>query len=69
MTDTLPPSPITDSTEKLNSQTVLTAVTALCGSDRTVAAQLQKGFLRLVASEDWSTEIKRLVERHAPLLQ
>lgn len=47
-------------TEKLNSQTVLTAVTALCGSDRATAALLQKGLLRLVASADWPGEIKRL---------
>jgi ATP-binding cassette subfamily B protein/ATP-binding cassette subfamily C protein LapB len=52
--------------EKLNSQTVLTAVTALCGSDRTVSAQLQKGFLRLVASADWPNEIKRLEQIGLP---
>ena len=60
MTDIALPSPTNDSAEKLNSQTVLSAVTGLCGSDRTAAAQLQKGFLRLVASADWRDEIKRL---------
>ena len=57
MTDIALPSP---TTEKLNSQTVLSAVAALCGSDRATAALLQKGFLRLVASTDWPSEIQRL---------
>ncbi|MDZ4186056.1 MAG: ATP-binding cassette domain-containing protein [Desulfuromonadales bacterium] len=57
MTDITLPSP---PTEKLNGQTVLTAVTDLCGPDRAVAAQLQKGLLRLVTSPDWANEIKRL---------
>jgi ATP-binding cassette subfamily B protein/ATP-binding cassette subfamily C protein LapB len=60
MTDIALPSPANDPAEKLNSQTVLTAVTGLCGSDRLTAAQLQKGFLRLVSSVDWPNEIKRL---------
>lgn len=56
MTDTSLPSPAS----KLDNQAVLKAVTALCGPDRAVAAQLQKGFTRLVASADWSAESKRL---------
>ncbi|MFZ2949589.1 MAG: ATP-binding cassette domain-containing protein, partial [Desulfuromonadaceae bacterium] len=36
------------------------AVTALCGADRAAAAQLKKGCKRLVASANWSTEIRRL---------
>lgn len=61
MTSTnLSPSAANDSSGFLDSQTVMTAVTGLCGSDRATAAQLQKGFLRLVASADWRDEIKRL---------
>lgn len=45
---------------KLNKQAVLTAVTALCGSDHAAAARLRKGFKRLVASGNWSIEIERL---------
>lgn len=60
MTDITLPSPTSAPAEKLNSQTVLSAVTALCGSDRATAAQLQKGCLRLVTSTDWPNEIKRL---------
>ena len=60
MTDTShTPSPH-DSPEKLDRQAVLTAVTALCGTDHAAAAQLKKGCKRLVASGNWSTEIRRL---------
>lgn len=60
MTDISHTSPSNDPVRKLDSQAVLTAVTALCGPDRAAAAQLQKGFMRLVSSDNWSTEIKRL---------
>jgi ATP-binding cassette subfamily B protein/ATP-binding cassette subfamily C protein LapB len=64
MTDTPYPSFASDSFPgKLGRQAVLTAVTALCGPDRVAAAQLQKGFRRLVASDDWSAEIKRLDQK------
>jgi ATP-binding cassette subfamily B protein/ATP-binding cassette subfamily C protein LapB len=59
MTDALP-SPVNDSVGRLDRQTVLTAVTALCGLDRTAATLLKKGFKRLVSSDNWSTEIIRL---------
>lgn len=62
MTDTSHTLPSNDSVRKLGKQAVLTAVTALCGSDRAAAAQMQKGFMRLVSSGNWSTEIKRLDE-------
>lgn len=52
--------PPNNSAGKLDTQSVLTAVTALCGPDRAAAAQLQKGFMRLVSSANWSTEIVRL---------
>lgn len=60
MTDTSHTSPPNDPVGKLERQAVLTAVTALCGPDRAAAAQLQKGFKRLVASVNWSTEIVQL---------
>src|SRR6266508_1885577 len=44
----------------LERQAVLTAVAALCGSDRAAAAHLQKGCKRLVASGKWSGEMKHL---------
>ena len=60
MTDSFHTPSSNDSVGKLEKQAVLTAVTALCGSNRIVAAQLRKGFKRLVASGNWSAEIKRL---------
>ncbi len=60
MTDTSHTSTSNKSDKKLDKQAVLTAVTALCGTDRAAAAQLQKAFKRLVASGNWSTEIVRL---------
>lgn len=60
MTDTYHTPPSNNSAGKLEGKAVLSAVTALCVSDLAVAAQLQKGFKRLVASADWSLEIKRL---------
>jgi len=60
MTDTFHTSSSNDTVGILESQAVLTAVAALCGPDRAAAAQLQKGFKRLVSSADWSTEIMRL---------
>ena len=57
MTDS---SPSNDPVVTLDSQAVLTAVTALCGPDRIAAARLKKGFKRLITSENWSTEIERL---------
>src|SRR3974390_1380598 len=41
---------------KLENEAVLTAVTALCGPDHAVAAQLHKGLKRLIASDNWSEE-------------
>ncbi len=46
--------------DRLDGQSVLTAVTELCGLDHPVTTKLKKGFLRLVASDDWSVEIVRL---------
>jgi ATP-binding cassette subfamily B protein/ATP-binding cassette subfamily C protein LapB len=63
MTDISHASPSNDSVGKLERQAVLTAVTALCGTDRAAAAQLKKGFKRLVSSGNWLTETGRL-ERH-----
>ncbi len=60
MTDTSHTSTSNKSDNKLDKQAVLTAVTALCGTDRAAAARLQKVFKRLVASGNWSTEIVRL---------
>ena len=60
MTDTSHPSPSNDPVDTLDGQAVLTAVTALCGPDPYAGALLQKGFRRLVASDDWSAEIERL---------
>jgi ABC-type bacteriocin/lantibiotic exporter with double-glycine peptidase domain len=60
MTDTSHTSPLNDPVEKLERQAVLTAVTALCGTDRAVAAQMQKGFKRLVSSGNWSSDIMQL---------
>ena len=60
MYDNSHPSPSNDPVGKLDSQSVLSAVTALCGPDRTATTSLEKGFKRLVASDHWSTEIVRL---------
>ncbi len=60
MTDTSHSSTSNKSDKKLDKQAVLPAVTALCGTDRAAAAQLQKVFKRLVASGNWSAEIVRL---------
>jgi ATP-binding cassette subfamily B protein/ATP-binding cassette subfamily C protein LapB len=49
-----------DTAASLNSQSVLTAVTALCGSDRDAAAQLAKVIKQLLNSADWANEIKQL---------
>lgn len=59
MTDTSHTSPY-NFVGKLESKAVLTAVTALCGTDRAAATQMQNGFKRLVASGNWSTETIRL---------
>ncbi len=60
MIDIPQPSSLNDSVGKLDRQTVLTAVTALCGSDPAVAGQLQKGFKHLVTADDWAAAIGRL---------
>src|SRR6266480_248858 len=60
MTDISDTSPSSDPVGKLERQTVLTAVTALCGADRAAAALLQKGCKRLVSSGNWSDDIKQL---------
>lgn len=60
MTDTSHASPIYDSVRNLDKQAVFSAITALCAPDRAARAHLQKGFERLVASGNWSTEVKRL---------
>ncbi|MDG5467962.1 ATP-binding cassette domain-containing protein [Deltaproteobacteria bacterium IMCC39524] len=44
----------------LSGQAVLAAVSSLCALDPAAAAQLKKGCLRLVSSEDWPAEIVRL---------
>jgi ATP-binding cassette subfamily B protein/ATP-binding cassette subfamily C protein LapB len=60
MTDTSHSSPIYDSLKRLDRQAVFSAITALCAVDRASATRLKKGFKRLVASVNWSTEVKRL---------
>lgn len=61
MTDTSNPPPTKEEhPERLDSQPVLKAVTALCGPDPYAGALLQKGFNRLVASNNWPNEIERL---------
>ena len=61
MTTTFRTSRSRDSGGKLEGQAVLTAVTALCGTDGAAAGRLQKGFRRLVdSSGSWSAEVKRL---------
>ncbi len=60
MTDTSRAPPANIAVGKLDRQAVLTAVTALCGTDRAAEAQLQKAFKRLVASDNWSNEIVQL---------
>ncbi len=60
MANTSHPSPASDPVGKLDGEEVLTAVAALCGSDRLAADQIQKGFTRLVSSDNWSNEIERL---------
>ncbi len=45
---------------KLDRQAVLTAVTALCGPDRSAVSLLRKVMTRLVASGNWSAEAVRL---------
>src|SRR6185369_9632487 len=60
MTDTVHTPPPNDSFATLDRLAVLTAVTSLCGSDRTASTQLQKGVQRLVDSNDWAKENKRL---------
>lgn len=59
MTDTSHTSHSHPAFKNLEKHSVLTAVKALCGADRAAAAQLQKGFKRLVVSNDWSAEIRR----------
>lgn len=44
----------------LDGEGVLSAVTGLCGLDRAAAALLQKGLRRLVSSNDWPGEIRRI---------
>lgn len=44
----------------MDRQSLLAAVTALCGLDRAAATQLRKVVTRLVASGDWSAEMVRL---------
>lgn len=60
MDDVSNPVPTGDSVSTLDSQSVLTAVTALCASDRVATEQLQRSFERLVAADDWSAEIRQL---------
>jgi len=60
MSDTAYASLQSDPADSLDRQAVLSAVIALCGPDRPAAALLQKVFKRLVASVDWSNELKQL---------
>ena len=61
MTDTSHTPPSNNSpTGKLDRQGVLSAVTALCGSNRPAAAKLLKGCKHLVTSGNWQAEIIRL---------
>jgi ATP-binding cassette subfamily B protein/ATP-binding cassette subfamily C protein LapB len=60
MIDTYRPAPANDLVRRLDGSTVLTAAAALSGSERSIAAQLQKGFKCLVSSADWSSEVARL---------
>ncbi|PLX80175.1 MAG: hypothetical protein C0616_08930 [Desulfuromonas sp.] len=47
-------------TEVLDAQAVLASVAGLCGLDHVAASLLVKGLRRLVTSEDWASEIRRL---------
>ena len=60
MTDTSQKASANSTVGMLERQTLLAAVTALCGPDRAAATLLQKAFARLVAADDWQTEIKQL---------
>lgn len=60
MTDNSPTSPTNEPVGKLDRQTVLKAVTGLCGLDHVAATLLRKGCRRLVASDNWSDEIEPL---------
>jgi ATP-binding cassette subfamily B protein/ATP-binding cassette subfamily C protein LapB len=44
----------------LNAQGILTAVTAVCASDRAAAAKLQKFLKRLSTASDWAAETRHL---------
>lgn len=52
-----------ESAARLEKQAVLTAVAALCGSDRAAAAQLRNACKGLVSSSDWIREVSRLERR------
>ncbi|MBW6512992.1 MAG: ATP-binding cassette domain-containing protein [Desulfuromonadaceae bacterium] len=60
MDDVSNPVPTGAPSGTLDSQSVQTAVTALCASDRGAAERLQRSFKRLVAADDWSAEIIQL---------
>lgn len=63
MTDTSYTPLPNESAHMLEKQAVLTAVAALCGSDRAAAAQLRSSVKSLAASADWAREVKRLERR------
>jgi len=50
----------------LDRDAVLVAATALCGTDHVSAARLHKGFVRLLASGDWASEMPRLERLDLP---
>ena len=62
-------------TRELDGPAILKAVTELCGPDQMVASLMLKGFRRLVTSDKWSDEIRRLdqmglsVQHHAGSLR
>lgn len=58
--ETLQNTPEPEEAKFLNGQSVLKAVSELCGLDHASAAKLQKGLLRLVSSSDWPAEMIRL---------
>ena len=60
MSETPNSPPANDFVGTLDRKSVLSAVAALCAPDRVAAALMKKGLKRLVSSDNWTDEIKRL---------
>lgn len=66
MAETADHSSTIDPAGNLDRQSLLQAVTALCGTDRAAAELLQRQCRSLVAAADWSAESKRLDQSGLP---